>query len=390
MKYQLKNRIINIICGALFLTTGLFAQSAKKEITITGKVKFPDPTGKYQIYLGQMKGDGFKKVFSPIDSIKLSDDQTFSFRVKTEKPDFYQIRVYYMDRIDVWADQDDLTINFRGIDTARVKIKNPPYILIEGSADNNIINQANFVAYRGYQQMIAIGKQQYKAGLAKDSLWLAATNGQFDALYEDNDERMRNIVRMYKDRPVVLYALKSLNWKKDSELMMNTLDALISKYPGLKPAKEQKESILANIAQTKKIESGRATPGFSYPDINGKKYGPSDFKGKYLIVDFWASWCGPCRQEIPHLKELYSKYQSKGLEILAVSIDAKPEAWKKALKEENMAWTQVHAQDSRKAMDDYLFSGIPFMVVVDKDGKIVEKNLRGESLSKKLKEIFGF
>ncbi|WP_316791128.1 TlpA disulfide reductase family protein [Pedobacter frigoris] len=388
------NNSIKLCLGLLLMANGLFAQTpktkAKKEITVSGKVQFPDVSGKYQIYLGQMRGEGFKKVFTPIDSVKLNSDNTFKFKINTNNPDFYQIRVYYFDRIDIWADQDDLTINFRGIDTARVKIKNPPYILIEGSDDNKIINQVNFVTYRNYQNLIAIAKQQYKASQAKDSLWLTASGELMSLNANDQEERIRNIVRMYKDRPAVLYALKSLNWKRDAELMKSTLNGLIQKYPWFKQAKQEQQAILENIAQTKKIENGNIAPQFSYADVNGKKYGPDDFKGKYLLIDFWASWCGPCRQEIPNLKQLYGKYHDKGLEILGVSIDAKPDAWKKALAEEQMSWSQVNAPDSKKLMNDYLFSGIPFMVMVDKEGKIVEKNLRGESLDKKLKEIFGF
>lgn len=384
------NYSIKLCAGLLLMASTLFAQTSKmkaaKEITVQGKVQFPDPTGKYKIYLGQMKGEGFKKVFSPIDSVQLNEDHSFSFHIKTAQPDFYQIRVYYMDRIDFWADKD-LKINFRGIDTAKRIMKNPPYILIEGSEDNNVINLVNFSSYRNYQNMIAISKQQYKAKQIKDSLWMKTAEDQMSALDNDKDERIRNIVRIYKDRPTVLYALKSLSWKKDFELMMSTLDHLISKYPWLKQAREQKESILANMVQTKKIENGNITPAFTYTGIDGKKYSPADFKGKYLVIDFWASWCGPCRQEIPNLKALYSKYHGKGLEILGVSIDARPNDWKKALKEEDMPWAQVNAQDSKRVMDDYLFSGIPFMVIVDRDGKIVEKNIRGEELNKKLKEL---
>ena len=108
-----------------------------------------------------------------------------------------------------------------------------------------------------------------------------------------------------------------------------------------------------------------------------------------VLLDFWASWCGPCRQEIPHLKEVYKKYKEKGLEILSVSVDAKPTDWKKAMAEERMAWPQINAVESKPVMADYLFSGIPYLVVVDKEGKIVEKNVRGESLDKAMKKIFG-
>ncbi|UKJ07646.1 TlpA disulfide reductase family protein [Solitalea lacus] len=373
---------------ALMSAGALYAQS-NKQITVTGKVKFPDPTGKYKIYLGQYVGDGFAKAFKAMDSTALDANNTFKFTINTNKPDFYQVRVYYMDRIDFWADKDDLKINFRGIDTAKRIVKNPPYIRIEGSADNDVVNHTNFVNYRNYQSTILLYNQLYKAEQAKDSLWVASVKRTIDSLNSDVKARIRNIVEIYKDKPTVLYALNGLRGKADEPFVMSVLDNLIEKYPNLQQAKATKKEMAAAKAQTEKIANGKAAPDFAYPDLNGKKWGPKDFKGKYVIVDFWASWCGPCRQEIPHLKEVYKKYKDKGLEILAVSVDAQPEKWKKAMDEEKMAWPQINAQDSKPVMSSYLFSGIPYLVLLDKEGRIIEKNLRGESLDKKLKEIFG-
>ncbi|MDR2272502.1 MAG: TlpA family protein disulfide reductase [Sphingobacterium sp.] len=374
----------------LLLVAGtLFAQGSKV-ITVTGHVKFPDPTGKRQIYLGQMKGEGFKKVFTPMDSAVLDNKQNFQFKINTAVPDFYQIRVYYMDRIDIWADKDDLTINFRGIDTAKVIYKNPPYIMIEGSADNNVINLVNFASHRNYQGLILSSRQKYEAQQAKDSLWMKSADLQLEALTNDMNERIRNIVQLYGDRPTVLYALRSLNWKTDHDLMMATLDRLSKKYPDWATIEQRRKEILANMEQTKKLAIGNPVPTFSLSDPSGKKISPEQLRGKYLILDFWASWCGPCRGEIPHLKDIYSKYRKEGLQIMGVSIDAKESDWRKALLEENMPWHQVLAKDSRKLMNDYLFNAIPYMVIVDPKGNIVETNLRGEALTTKLKSIFGY
>jgi thiol-disulfide isomerase/thioredoxin len=374
---------------ALMIACSCFAQKGKY-VTFTGNVKFPDPEGKYQIYLGKYEGEGFKRAFKALDSTKLDANNSFSFKVSAEKPDFYQVRVYYFDRIDFWADKDNIHVNVRGIDTAKMKIKNPPYIYMENTSPNNdLINDVNLVNYLNYQQMIAVGQEQWRAGLSKDSLWINYMKNGFDNINTDMTFRIKYLVNKYKDQPAVLYALNSLNWKRDGELLMSTLDNLTKKYPWLTQARDKKKEILENMAQTAKIANGKKAPDFAFPDVNGKKWSPKDFKGKYLIVDFWASWCGPCRQEIPHLKEVYKKYQSKGLEILAVSVDAKENDWKKAMNEEKMAWPQVNAKESKDVMASYLFSGIPYLVVVDKEGNIIEKNLRGESLDKKLKEIFG-
>ena len=105
-------------------------------------------------------------------------------------------------------------------------------------------------------------------------------------------------------------------------------------------------------------------------------------------MDFWASWCGPCRGEIPHLKEAYEKYADKGVAFFSVSIDKSDAAWKKALAEENMPWEQVCApQAGKDVMKQYQFSGIPYILVLDKEGRIVGTNLRGKALMDKLEEL---
>ena len=383
-------RSLILAIAMLMMLSNSFAQKGKT-VTFTGTVKFPDTENKYQIYLGKYEGEGFKRAFKAFDSTKVDANNNFSFKVPAETPDFYQVRVYYFDRIDFWADKDNIHVNVRGIDTAKMKIKNPPYIFMENtSKDNDLINDVNFENYQNYQNMIAISQAQYKAGLAKDSLWMNYMKTAFDGNYTDMNKRMKYIINKYKDQPSVLYALNFLSWKRDGDLLMSTLDNLTKKFPNLPQARNKKKEIEENMAQTAKIANGKKAPDFAYPDVNGKKWGPKDFRGKYLIVDFWASWCGPCRAEIPHLKEVYKKYQGKGLEILAVSVDAKENDWKKAMAEEKMAWPQINAKESKPVMASYLFCGIPYLVVVDKEGNIIEKNLRGETLDKKLKEIFGF
>jgi len=105
---------------------------------------------------------------------------------------------------------------------------------------------------------------------------------------------------------------------------------------------------------------------------------------KNLLIDFWASWCGPCRSEIPNVEKLYKGYKDKGLAVLSVSIDKSKKAWLKALEEENMAWPQVDAPKAGKQiMKDYQFSGIPYIILLDKEGKIIAKGLRGEQMHKR-------
>ena len=109
---------------------------------------------------------------------------------------------------------------------------------------------------------------------------------------------------------------------------------------------------------------------------------------KPVLLDFWASWCGPCRAEIPHLKEAYKEYSNKGVAFFSVSIDKDDAAWRKAMKDENMPWAQVQAPKAGKdVMKLYQFSGIPYILVLDQEGRIVGKNLRGQKLMDKLEEM---
>ncbi|WP_159452674.1 TlpA family protein disulfide reductase [Pedobacter nyackensis] len=381
---------LTLAIAALLMISSSFAQKKAKTVTFTGTVKFRDPTNKYPIYLGQYVGEGFSRTFKALDSTKLDANNKFSFKVPADKPDFYDVQVLYSDYLTFWADKDNIHVNLRGIDTAKMPVKNPPYIYMENTtANNDLINDVNLARYLNYQSSIAVGQEQYQASLAKEPKWIKYMENGFDQVDSDMEYRVKYLIHKYKDQPAVLYALDFLNPEKHQQYILSTLDYITKKHPNLTQAKKRKQGILAELAQAAKIANGQKAPDFAYPDVTGKKWGPKDFKGKYLIIDFWASWCGPCRQEIPHLKEVYKKYKDKGLEILAVSVDAKEADWKNAMAEEKMIWPQINAKESKPVMASYLFNGIPYLVVVDKEGNIIEKNLRGESLDAKLKEIFG-
>jgi len=123
--------------------------------------------------------------------------------------------------------------------------------------------------------------------------------------------------------------------------------------------------------------------------VNGKKISVSDFKGKYLLVDFWASWRGPCRQENPNVVAAYNKFKNKNFTILGVSLDEDKNAWLSAIKHDNLAWAQMSdlKQWQSAAIDAYRFNGIPFNVLIDPEGKIIAESLRGEMLEQKLSEV---
>lgn len=138
---------------------------------------------------------------------------------------------------------------------------------------------------------------------------------------------------------------------------------------------------------------GNPAPAFTINDTNGTPVSLSSFRGKYVLLEFWASWCVPCRKQIPSLKAAYEKYKNKGFTILSISIDADPLKWEKALKEENMAWMNVRdiIDKSRPANNSlarlYGVTPIPDNFLVDPDGKILERQVDGAVLDAKLAAI---
>lgn len=143
----------------------------------------------------------------------------------------------------------------------------------------------------------------------------------------------------------------------------------------------------------KKEAKGKKFLDLAEPDVNGEMHKLSEYagKGKWVFVDFWASWCGPCCREMPNVVAAYKKYHPKGLEIVGLSFDNDKEAWMQAIKDLEMPW--IHLSDLKGwqtvASDVYNISSIPASVLIDPDGIIVARNLRGEALGAKLAEIFG-
>ena len=369
---------------AMVIITLLSACNNKQTdtITLSGKVKFPD--NRFKMYISQYR-DGEKVV---TDSFQLADDGSYHYQMNTTVPGEYTLDCQKWQSVRFWAEDENLAIDFRGQDTAKIKIKNPPYVYIHGGPKNEVMNHLNFLNYRSYQVMIGLSQTVYKATKDIPEKYGEIAGKLYGVASDDDRARFRFLAKEYADRNSVLAVVNRLRDKTDKELIDETLATLKKTNPTYPPLLKYIKDKEDARAAAEKVKLGKVAPHFSYPTPDGVMVSPEDYKGKIVVIDFWASWCGPCRNEIPHLKEVYEKYHPEGVELLSVSIDKKEGDWHKALAEEEMAWTQVLAPKAGKqTMKDYQFSGIPFIIILDKDGKIVAKQLRGKKIDEKLEEL---
>lgn len=376
---MIKQTLILISAITMLIATNGFAQKAAtkvpQKITIKGTVKFNDPKFKMSIYQTQ----GFDKV--QIAEFDINPDGTYKYEMEVKEPGVYTLDCKKWESIRFWAENENIEVDFRGMDTAKMKIKNPPYHVIKGGPLNEVMNHMNFIQYRNYQLMIAYGQISYKGGkgISDEKVKEEFMGGIYNPLYPDAEARMCYVAEMYSDRNSALAVISGINAKKNADVINKVISRLEAINPNYAPLVKYKKDQAQAKANQLRLEIGQAAPQFSFPTPEGdKNIGLADFKGKILVVDFWASWCGPCRSEIPHVKEVYAKYKDKGVAILSVSIDKKDADWKKALAEEKMPWPQVCAPGAGKdIMKEYQFSGIPYIILLDKDGKILAKGLRG-------------
>ena len=219
-----------------------------------------------------------------------------------------------------------------------------------------------------------------------------------DMVYQEMQEEKRQFVLDFiKENPTSLAALsavQSLNPAQDMEVFEEVADNLSVAMPESDYVKQFKTQLVD--IRSKQQAAGRTEIGAEAPEMvlktpTGETIKLSDFRGKVTMIDFWASWCKPCRMENPNVVKVYNKYKSKGFEIFGVSLDQSGDKWVDAIAQDGLTWK--HGSELRfwesSFIPAYNLDGIPMTYLLDENGIIIAKGLRGEQLEQKLKEIFG-
>lgn len=350
--------------------------NAQKTVKINGKVQYQNQ-GIFQRFNYVWLKKGLSGGEKNIDSVKINADGTYNLDIKIMKPGFYRLDILKWQSVTFWAD-GPLTVSSRGYDTAQVKVKNSGFVNLQSNSPvNNFINIQN---YRLYQQQSVLNDivlegfeaQKYRS---TDSVWYTYLRGHnpYKKMISKYEADLKVTYNNTSDIPSKLYTLSQMNRVQGAEYIVTELDKLLAQKKDLDDADALKKEIKTSLETLKKTQAGSPIPDIKYPTIDGTIFDIKSLRGKYIIVDFWASWCGPCRKSIPKLKHLYELYHDKGFDIMSISIDTDKDAWKKAMMEEGMPWHQVLSPDKNKTMSDFNIQGVPTLFIVDPNGRIVEK-----------------
>ncbi len=320
-----------------------------------------------------------------LDASKAGAEQSFHFDLMVERPNFYQLsfgdKQFAMvilslgDRMNIKLDANNLRY----------------YKSISGSPESVTLDKVS-KGMKSYDDQMAALEDQYR------KIYGTPQQDSVGRILAEKYQKVDAEKKVYLKKELLsnpslsgLIFLDIIKMEENMDFYAKYAPAMIKKYPNNEFVKSVNNQYLAEKSKVR-LSPGDMAPEIDLPMPDGTNFKLSSLKGKVVLIDFWASWCSPCRRANPHVVSVYNKYHAKGFDILGVSLDKDKNSWLTAIKSDGLVWHHVSDLKywSSEAGRAYGVKSIPHTVLIDGDGKIIAIGLRGAALDAKLKEIFGF
>jgi len=343
-------------------------------LTISGTIA--NPEAEY-VYLSELGAN----VMVPVDSAKISSNNSFLISTNIDKTNFFQLSNGGKQYTILVLEPNEVV----EVDVDAQKMMQPTNVSGSPISMQFYSMLQNVNRFDAAQQRLNAEYQKYVGTAKQDSVGQVLSR-QYESLNKQKEEYLIQEISTNPSLASLIF-LDKIDIDQNLDLYVKVDKELSAKYPDNLFVKD----IHAKVEAKMKLAPGSEAPEINLPDPEGNNIALSSLKGKVVLIDFWASWCSPCRRENPNNVKLYEKYKSKGFEIYGVSLDKERSSWVKAIKEDKLTW--IHVSDLRYwqsvAAKKYGVGSIPFTVLIDREGKVIEVGLRGAALEQKLEQIFG-
>lgn len=369
----MRNSLILFVLAALIFASCESSKKQSEEFSIAAE--FTGITDSVEIFLQIVEENKYKT----LDSAWLADSKV-RFNGVLESPQMVFLKIGETRKmVNFFGEnsQISLKVNVDDLETTEVTGSGVHNDFMQFKALMAPIDQRSESLNEAYQEALMNGDREKINEIVEESERLHSD--QMDIIYGFVEEKSNSFIAPFVIRRYLVYELEY----DGLDSLLNKLSPSIHTSPDFVFLSERAEIL-------EKVAVGQPALDFALDDPNGNPVAISSFRGKYLLIDFWASWCRPCRVENPNVVKLYNDFNHKGFEIIGVSFDRDRDQWLSAIKDDQLTWTHVSDLKYWDSMAGklYAINSIPATILLDREGTIVAKNLRGDALRKKLEELY--